>query len=292
TGYAKIDLIEGTFGDGEPVDLTGKEPLHGVREDGTAYHHNAGVAVKRPSPGWTLRTTSGTPQIYIHGPGVSAFIFVRPDHWYRRPELYGRRGGFSRVVSVQGCPAVVTESRWNDSLQMLVFSERRMINFNFDLPEDPKAKARTWAAIMKSVDISAWKGTPVETPEDYPRLWPEPKEKEPAEGAEEAKEPEPAPKKEAGGEGEAKPAEEPGKPEPGEGESGEEEPGEEEPKEEDPGEAEPGEEEPGEEEPKEEEPGEEEPGEAEPGGEEPKEDKPKEETPGDEEPGEEPGEEE
>ncbi|MHC5040725.1 MAG: transglutaminase-like domain-containing protein, partial [Planctomycetota bacterium] len=43
TGYAKIDLIEGTFGDGQPVDLTGKEALYGEREDGTAFDYNAGI---------------------------------------------------------------------------------------------------------------------------------------------------------------------------------------------------------------------------------------------------------
>jgi hypothetical protein len=233
TGYGKIRLLKGTFGDGETVDLTGEEELHGIEKDGRAFHHNIGISVKKPGPDWSLSTRSGS--IQVNGPGMRATVMAVPDQGRRQLDQFGMYG---QVKTLQGFPCVVMGRLGGSYTNLMVLSQRRRIMIQAYFTSEAGDRAYEWSAFMRALDVTAWKGRPVESSEDFPHF-PDPEAEPGEEEEEDSEELEPW---EEEGEEEEEPGEEEGEDEeePGEGEGEDEEEkeaeDEEEPKEEEGGE--------------------------------------------------------
>ena len=180
TGYTRLRLLEGTFGDGEAVNLAGKETTFGTLSDGTGYSHLAGAACRRPRPGWS---SVGTPDgLRVRGKRLTANVRVQPDQG-SRGTAHLRKIGFGDMkdISVQGFPAVAVR-RMGPTSYLLVSADRRIVIIQISMeggtPDERKAE---WNDFFHALDLTAWKGRPVKAVADAPPFEEEAEEKGPGE---------------------------------------------------------------------------------------------------------------
>ncbi|GEM_PF-2216215 len=173
TGYSGLRLLEGVFGDGEPVDLTGNAGAWwGTAEDGTAYNHLAGVALKKARDDW--RVSAYASGLRLDGQGIQVRLSVKPDQGYRQDEILRQMSGYGEAASLDGVPAFLSGKGANPYRRLALSHRRRLISLVvFFRGVEADRREAAWNDFFGALDLTAWKGRPVEGIEDYPPLYAE-----------------------------------------------------------------------------------------------------------------------
>lgn len=166
-GYTSMRLLAASFGNGDEVDLTGKEKLYGMNEDG-AFNYIAGVAIQKRREDWRLSSYSN--RMGLQSEHLSVDIYVSPDQGARHLDSSGWVPGKISYPIIQGVTTkmgddLIGKSTWRRTL--FVPSDRRSIYIRARLTgETPEEREALWSEFLQALDLNGWKNAPKPQPEE------------------------------------------------------------------------------------------------------------------------------
>lgn len=164
-GYATMRLLAACFGDGEEVDLTGKEPLYGVTET-HAFNYLSGISIQKKRPDWKL--TALPNRLILRGDRISLDISVTPDQGNRYiEEGYFWMSGVVGYSEIQGVRCKIGEDHSNPKLARKTIwapAHRRTMTIRAQLNGTPEEQDLEWQEFLNAFNLFSWKKTVITTP--------------------------------------------------------------------------------------------------------------------------------
>ncbi|MEK7483549.1 MAG: transglutaminase-like domain-containing protein, partial [Planctomycetota bacterium] len=173
-GYATIRLLSASFGDGEEVDLTGKETLYGVTET-HAFNYLSGISIQKKQADWKL--TALPNRLVLRGDHISVDISVSPDQGNRHLDTgsYWMSGKVS-YPEIQGVRCKMGEEVYSPKSSRKTIwapAHRRIMTIRAELKGTPEEQAAIWQEFLSAFNLYSWKKSPESTSNEIQPKTPE-----------------------------------------------------------------------------------------------------------------------